>query len=262
MWMKPLCAGSALLSVRFLAVALLIEGVLGLSPSSQAGPTTFTYQGQLKDGADLANGEYDLKFSLWTGPITPPALLSAGPIEIEDVSVVDGLFTVQLDLGASFGTFDCSTLWLEVAARPGDSVAAHTVLTPRQEVTPAPQAMFACVAKRLLLPYYESVAMPAPLFELINTGGGKALRLEVDNATNSANALEVITNGDSSVRQFSRVRMAPAIAACSRSTTPPAAPKRSKPRPTAPAIRSRPCRPAAERDFKSPSTARAVPDIC
>ncbi|NUQ48152.1 MAG: hypothetical protein HUU22_19230, partial [Phycisphaerae bacterium] len=62
--------------------------------------TAFTYQGQLKNSGSPANGTYDLEFSLYDGA-DGAAVLVAGPICVDDVQVVDGLFTAELDFGAA-----------------------------------------------------------------------------------------------------------------------------------------------------------------
>ncbi len=100
--------------------------------------TTFTYQGSLTDGGVSANGEYDMQFSLYDA-------LSAGSpvgstITKADVTVTDGLFTVELDFG---NVFDGSALWLEISVRAGSSTGAYTTLSPRQALTATPYAQFA-----------------------------------------------------------------------------------------------------------------------
>lgn len=60
-----------------------------------------------------------------------------------DLDVIDGYFTVLLDFGS--GVFDGNAVWLEIDVRPGDSndPNAYTTLSPLQEVTPTPYAMYA-----------------------------------------------------------------------------------------------------------------------
>ena len=99
--------------------------------------TGFTYQGRLSDGAVPANGTYDFQFQLFlaaaggTGSTTQT---------LGDVTVATGLFAVKLDFGAEFAG---SPRWLEIRVRPGASNGAYTTLTPRQELTPTPNALFA-----------------------------------------------------------------------------------------------------------------------
>jgi hypothetical protein len=104
----------------------------------QASPgTAFTYQGRLNDGGSPANGAYDFWFTLYDDPSTGNQV---GPaVTVEDKAVVDGLFSVQLDFGDVFG----EALYLAIGVRPGSSTGAHTTLSPRQELTAAPYALYA-----------------------------------------------------------------------------------------------------------------------
>jgi hypothetical protein len=98
--------------------------------------TAFTYQGRLTDGGNPANGEYDFEFTLYGAASsgTPVHLVKKG-----DVTVSDGLFTVELDFGS--GIFIGEARYLEIGVRPGSSIGAYTTLSPRQELTPAPYAL-------------------------------------------------------------------------------------------------------------------------
>ncbi|MFO7820636.1 MAG: hypothetical protein R6V56_01040 [Lentisphaeria bacterium] len=111
-----------------------------LSDISNAQITTaFTYQGELKDSGFPAEGPYDFEFSLFDAPTA--GIEFAGPVMVEDVEVLDGLFTARVDFGMNvFGIVDS---WLEIRVREGGSVGAFTALAPRQELTPAPLATHA-----------------------------------------------------------------------------------------------------------------------
>ncbi len=101
--------------------------------------TAFTYQGVLQDAGAPAQGLYDLRFILYNAEIGGSQV---GPIiNLDDVDLIDGRFTVQLDFGG--GAFSDSDRWLEVKVRPGDSTGSYTTLSPRQWVTPSPYALHA-----------------------------------------------------------------------------------------------------------------------
>ena len=51
---------------KHIALAVLLLSTLNLQLSTWAQGTGFTYQGRLNDGANPVNGNYDLRFSLWT----------------------------------------------------------------------------------------------------------------------------------------------------------------------------------------------------
>ena len=109
----------------------------GVSALQGLAGTAFTYQGRLKDGGSPANGVYDLQFTLYAD--SGGASLVAGPITIEDLSLTDGYFTVQLDFGV--GAFNGQERYLLVGVRPGASVDPFTSLSPLQNLTPAPLAL-------------------------------------------------------------------------------------------------------------------------
>lgn len=100
--------------------------------------TAFTYQGQLKASGDVATGLYDFEACLFDSPGGPTPLACATPFE--GVPVEDGVFTLALDFGSVFAGEE---RYLELRVRPGDSGASHTVLSPRQLIRPAPEALHA-----------------------------------------------------------------------------------------------------------------------
>src|SRR5438132_6474811 len=90
--------------------------------------TVFTYQGRLTDNGSPANGNYDLRFSLYDtlsagGQIG--AILTNAPVPVSN-----GLFTVTLDFGV--GMFSGDARWLEMGVRTNGSAGAYANLSPRQ----------------------------------------------------------------------------------------------------------------------------------
>jgi len=97
--------------------------------------TAITYQGVLKDGAQAANGSYDLRFRLFDDPAAGTQL---GETIAAGVAVQDGQFAVPLDFGA--GAFSSQAVWLEIAVSPAGA-GTYETLSPRQAITPAPLAL-------------------------------------------------------------------------------------------------------------------------
>ena len=122
--------------VCVLAVSALVGG--GNAFAQEPVGTTFTYQGQLKQDGEPANGEFDFLFLLYTKKIGGEQV--GETLEIADSPVSAGLFTVKLDFG---GVFNGEKRWLEVCVRPGNSSGEYTVLSPRQELTAIPYAIYA-----------------------------------------------------------------------------------------------------------------------
>ena len=116
--------------------SILILWVLLLIGLSQAAPlgTAFTYQGELKQGGNNANGLFDFQFVMWDAEVDGNAV--GDPVMLDGVNVVDGIFTVELDFTSM--PFAGDQLWLAIGVRDSASVDAHTDLLPRQKITAVP----------------------------------------------------------------------------------------------------------------------------
>lgn len=174
--------------------------------------TAFTYQGQLSAGGSLpANQSYAFTFKLFNAAVGGTQV---GGSLAQNITVVNGLFTADLDFGLVFGS---TQYWLEVSV---DS----QVLTPRQPVTTAPVAQFAMSgtagpqgptgpagpagptgpagaqgptgpagpAGAVTLPFAATQANAGPLFAITNTdgsGASTALQGTTTSTASSANAV-------------------------------------------------------------------------
>ncbi len=101
--------------------------------------SAFTYQGHLKQNSSPVNGSVDLDFSLWNDPTAANPGNQIGSVQsIAAVSVSSGLFTVQLNGGGEFSAsaFTGEQRWLQISVN-------GATLSPRQELTAAPNALFA-----------------------------------------------------------------------------------------------------------------------
>lgn len=189
--------GSPMRANRFLATIAAGLGVIALVPvatvlgdDSADNPgqtieavtalgTAFTYQGRLTDGGSPANGAYDLRFILYDADTG--GAQSGSIVAREDVPVANGLFSVDLDFGAS--VFNGEARWIEIAVRPGSGsgTGGYTVLSPRQPVSPTPYALFAKAAAGLAVPFAAtagSAGAPSTTTGLITvtqTGTGIAI---------------------------------------------------------------------------------------
>jgi trimeric autotransporter adhesin len=126
---------------RAIHLGLLLAVWLPIVALAQT-PTAFTYQGRLTDNAATASGIYHLQFSLFSAA-SGGAQIGA-TIENTNVSVSNGVFTVQLDFGSAPFTSGADR-FLEIAVkRPAE--AAYTPLSPRQPITASPYAIRALSA--------------------------------------------------------------------------------------------------------------------
>jgi hypothetical protein len=128
-------------------LAILAFGLLlGRAEVGNAAPmgTAFTYQGLLYDANHVADGLYDFQFKLYDANSNGNQVGS--DVNKADVDVIDGYFTVELDFGSV--VFDGNAVWLQIGVRAGEQSdpCTYTTLVPRQEVTPAPHALFAKTA--------------------------------------------------------------------------------------------------------------------
>ncbi len=112
-----------------LACVLATAGLLAGAPQAQADP--FTYQGRLIEAGEPANGSFTVQVNVWSAASGGSVL--AGET-FPDVPVIDGLFSVEVDLGDV--VFNGDPRWLEI-------IVDGETMQPRQPVTAAPYALFA-----------------------------------------------------------------------------------------------------------------------
>ncbi len=123
------------------AIALSIVGILSTSsaPRAAAVPigTAFTYQGKLQQSGAPVNNTADLRFRLYDA--------ASGGVQVgttqlvNNLTVVDGLFTTQIDFGAS--AFNGDARWLEIDVGVPAGGASFTTLAPRQPLTATPHSL-------------------------------------------------------------------------------------------------------------------------
>ncbi len=117
-------------------LALLFSMILFISVVSIHSQTTdFTYQGQLRNSSAPSNGNHDFEFLLFDS-------LSGGnqlgaTIVLTNVTVADGVFSVQLNFGSQFPG---AIRFLEIHVRQSGG-GVFTPLSPRQPVTSAPYSV-------------------------------------------------------------------------------------------------------------------------
>jgi hypothetical protein len=121
-----------------LAVIFVMAGVSYAAPMG----TAFTYQGRLVDANSPAEGLYDFEFKLYDHQGGSNQF--GNTVTKDEVDVIDGYFTVQLDFVNDANVFDGDARWLEIAVRPweieGDN--SFVALSPRQQVTSTPYVLY------------------------------------------------------------------------------------------------------------------------
>ena len=134
------------LTFNLLCFSILIA-VLSIT-STLAQTTVFTYQGRFTDSTmpQPTNGIYEMQFKLYDAATVGTGTQAGVTQTLAGVSVVNGIFTVQLDqAGTLFRSVD---LFVEIAVRPVGSATAYAVLAPRQQITTAPLAIRSRISNR------------------------------------------------------------------------------------------------------------------
>jgi len=148
---------------RNITMALVLLALVNLQTATlQAQGTAFTYQGQLQNNGSPASGTYALTFSLFT--TNTSGVPVAEPVTNNAVVITNGMFTVTIDFGP--GVFTGTTNWLQIGVAT-NGVESFTALTPRQELTPTPNAIYAESANGL-----SGKLSAAQLTSIGNTNGG------------------------------------------------------------------------------------------
>ena len=119
-----------------LIVLGLLLSTLYISASAQG--MAFMYQGHLIETGNPANGLYDIRAGLYAA--SSGGTLISALYTNSAVPVSNGLFTITMDFG---DLFNGTPYWLQIGVRTNGAGAAFTPLSPRQELTPTPYAIFA-----------------------------------------------------------------------------------------------------------------------
>src|SRR5579871_2206579 len=133
------------LPLRALAVGFLLIIADSYLSIAYAQGTAFTYQGLLNSGgAPAPTGLYDFRFKLFFDSL---GNTQAGSTVLDAaVPATNGLFLATVDFGS--GIFNGTNYWLEIDVRTNNA-DNYTDLSPLQEVTPTPYAVFANTSSNL-----------------------------------------------------------------------------------------------------------------
>jgi hypothetical protein len=132
--------------LRLTGAAIGLGFLLGAPLSAAPLSPEFTYQGQLLQSGLPTGGTCDLQFSLYDAASGGSQLGSTQTTS--PVSVTSGLFTVELNDSGQFGAnvFDGSDRWLQIAVRCPVGSGSYVTLSPRQQLSATPYALYAPTA--------------------------------------------------------------------------------------------------------------------
>ena len=111
------------------------------SAAISAQTTEFNYQGTLKDGANVANGNFDFEFRIFDDVSAGTQIGSL--LTRANVVVANGIFSVKLDFANPFNGAD---RFLEIRVRNAGGTG-YTVLDPRQRIGSSPYAVKSLLAE-------------------------------------------------------------------------------------------------------------------
>ena len=127
------------MKTRMTAAVLVLGAIAGSVFAQPEVPlsTSFTYQGQLKNGGTIINALSDFRFTLWDS--AAGGVQIAGPVAVNNVSVTDGLFTTSIDFGVA--AFNGENRYLQIEVRSPAGGGAFTTISRRQLLSAAPYAL-------------------------------------------------------------------------------------------------------------------------
>lgn len=99
--------------------------------------TSFTYQGQLKNGGSVINGTADFRFTLYDA--AAGGVVISGPVAVLNVQVNNGLFTTPIDFGVT--PFNGENRYLSIEVRSPAGAGAYATISGRQLLSAAPYAL-------------------------------------------------------------------------------------------------------------------------
>ena len=97
--------------------------------------STFTYQGELVESGQPADGNFDIRLRLFDAA-TGGTLLASDTVA--NVLVTDGIFSVEADFGLE-PTLTEGDLWVEISVRPAGG-GSFSMLSPRQRINSTPRS--------------------------------------------------------------------------------------------------------------------------
>jgi len=137
----------ALKIVKLVAVVvgpIVVSLLVGWAALAQGPGTAFSYQGSLSSGDGPVEDFCTFGFDLYDAA-TDGAQIGATQT-VTDVTVSEGLFTVELDFGTE--VFTGPPRYLEIGVQCSGA-GSPTTLSPRQPLYPTPYALYAAQAGRV-----------------------------------------------------------------------------------------------------------------
>lgn len=131
--------------MKHTAILILLAGASSAVLAASMQSAAFTYQGRLYSSGDLADGSYTMTFKAYDSSTLGTQI---GPtLTKSPVTVSKGYFQTTLDFGPELPRG--VRVWLEITVKKYNTSETAVTLSPRQEVTPAANAVYAQKAGEL-----------------------------------------------------------------------------------------------------------------
>lgn len=156
--------------------------VIGASIAA-AQDSTFTYQGELVEGGQPADGNFDIRLRLFDAAAGGTLLASD---TVANVLATDGIFSVEADFGP-VPTLTEGDLWVEISVRPAGG-GSFSMLSPRQRINSTPRSTSALGATEtfrlfdngVLGARFQPFGVQGTELELFDENGFRYMALEPD----------------------------------------------------------------------------------
>lgn len=129
------------MKIKFSIITLAVLALACLSGRAASIGTEFTYQGRLTDATGSPSGSYDFTFTLHLAASGGTPIVTVTNL---NTAVSNGLFTTTVDFGG--GIYNGNAYWISLGVRSNGTGASFTALTPRQPLSPTPNASYAALA--------------------------------------------------------------------------------------------------------------------
>ncbi|MBL4590425.1 MAG: hypothetical protein JKY96_00550 [Phycisphaerales bacterium] len=127
------------ISAKLCTLALTMAAGIALTPSNALAlppETAISYQGVLAQNGTPVTGMRDFRFRLYDDAVAGNLI---DTLQLFNVDLVDGLFSVELDWGVQPWVLN-DQLWLEIEAGPADGSQSYEIIT-RQKLSAVPYAL-------------------------------------------------------------------------------------------------------------------------
>ena len=139
----------------------------------------FTYQGELSEAGQPANGLFEMEFTLRKAS---DSTIADGPMT-QTIQVIDGLFNANLNF--TNGVFENEKLSLQIKVRPDGDPGTLTELLPWIEIHTAPTSQYSLATKGIFVSPTENIG--------IGTGDASNAKLVVEP---NGEAITALFSGD------------------------------------------------------------------